>query len=207
MYVINAIVREVIDGDTIKFDFPGTPPVAFPRRTFKQRSVRFWGIDAPEKKQGEIGEKAKKQLKKLLPAGSEIQILTAIDRTDAHGRVLGRIFKGGRDVNLRMLKSGWVVMYQIYPNLCNYVQYRSAFMEAKEKKRGLFGLDSFEWPFEWRMKQEGRPPTKYVGDFSTGYYYYPIEYRLIKPEDRIFFFTESECRKAGFVVRPKSKVL
>lgn len=208
MYVVRAIVRRIVDGDTVAFSFLGKPPFALRESAIERPTIRLWGVDAPEsnyqgQSQGEIAERAKAELANLLKPGNRVAIHTAIDRVDGRGRLLGRIFKRGQDVNKRLLSSGWTLMYQIYPNLCDFVGYRETFIRAMKAKRGLHAI-SFEWPFEFRQRVSKTPPVRYVGDFSTGYYWYPPEYHRVTPENRIFFNTDSDALHAGFVLRRKA---
>ena len=70
----------------------------------------------------------------------------------------------------------------------------------------MFSSGEVEYPFEFRARIRKTPPTRYVGDYKTGYYFYPTEYKLVSPEDRIFFSSEGAVRKSGFVLRPRSLV-
>lgn len=91
-------------------------------------------------------------------------------------------------------------MYKIYPNLCDFVSYRETFIRAMKARRGLHKTPDFEWPFEFRQRIAGAPATRFVGDFSTGYCWYPPEYPRVAPQDRIFFNSAAEAMNAGFLL-------
>jgi len=214
MYVFRGVVqrigdRRVTDGDTINVEVMD-PPVILQGHNHRGR-VRLWGIDAPEshylgKNQGQPAKDAYEFLASLLKNGEEVQIHTGVEPVDSHDRILGRVVrKDGLDVNIEILRNGFAAMYQIYPNLDRFNEYRAAFQEAIAKKRGLFASgEDFEYPFEFRMRIDGRLPDKYVGDSETGLYYQPLEYRLVPPPNRIFFFRSEDAARAGFEFRKES---
>jgi endonuclease YncB( thermonuclease family) len=88
---LTGTVVRIADGDTVTlFD-----------SSKLQHKIRFWGIDAPEKKQP-FGTKAKDAL------GAEIhekQVTVETHGTD-YGRTLGTILIGGRNVNQEMVAEG-----------------------------------------------------------------------------------------------------
>ncbi|HID07682.1 MAG TPA: thermonuclease family protein [Armatimonadetes bacterium] len=215
MYIFRGIVRRigdkrVTDGDTIRVELIN-PPVILKRVQHRGR-VRLWGIDAPEmhyrgRTQGKLAHEAYEYLRSLLSNGDEVEIHTGVDAVDKHGRILGRVIKDGVDINLALLRNGYAVLYQIYPNLDHFDEYRAAFMEAMRERRGLFtNGDELELPFEFRMRVDGRLPHKYVADCETGWFYEPIEYPFVPVANRIFFFTRNDAVRCGYRYRRRAYI-
>jgi len=96
-----AKVVRVIDGDTIKVDIDLGFGV-----WVHNHSIRLLGVHAPEitGKDKAIGQQETAALAAILPAGTDIVLITQKDRSDKYGRYLGRIYKGELDVNAEMLK-------------------------------------------------------------------------------------------------------
>ena len=78
-YRYRAVVRRVVDGDTLHVD------VDLGMRTFRRTSLRIAGIDAPEINRGTeasraAGDAARLDLEELLPVGTDIYVRTYKDR-------------------------------------------------------------------------------------------------------------------------------
>ena len=130
-------VVRVADGDTI----------TVLDSTNGQNKVRFFGIDAPEKKQA-FGEVSRKHLASFV-AGKDVRVTWT--STDKYGRILGRVYvkvvdpenkdgadgKGEKeiDVNYRMVKDGLAWHYKQF---CKDEQLAEAEKDAREKKLGLW---------------------------------------------------------------------
>jgi endonuclease YncB( thermonuclease family) len=89
-----ARVARVIDGDTLE--------LATGER------IRLVQIDAPEATGECYGRKAGDVLRRLLPAGSKVRLARdpGLDDVDRYGRLLRYVFRGGRNVNLLLVKRG-----------------------------------------------------------------------------------------------------
>ena len=90
-----AVVVSVIDGDTIALA--------------GGRHVRLVQIDAPELQQGECyGAEAARVLGSLLPDGARVRLVadSRLDRVDQYGRLLRYVYRGGRNLNLVLVKRG-----------------------------------------------------------------------------------------------------
>lgn len=119
-YAYRAIVRRVIDGDTVEADID----CGF-HLVLKRRAIRLLGINAPEMHgdSAQRGESARRYLIELLGKygvvdedGWELTVATKLDRDDKYGRVLGTLFGRNRagfnepvNLNERMLSDGYAV--------------------------------------------------------------------------------------------------
>jgi endonuclease YncB( thermonuclease family) len=190
-----ATIDHVVDGDTVhlKENIQGT------------NKVRLLSIDTPEtnflgKSQEPWGTSAKNYLHELLPPGTRVTIETDVEKTDHYGRLLAHIYKGSLDVNKEMVRQGQAVTYFIWPNMLNFKNFQLAYLEAKQNGRGIWNPSNPlpELPFEFRDRISGESQDKYVGDFFTKKYVAPNDYKKISIENRVFFFTESDARSAGY---------
>jgi endonuclease YncB( thermonuclease family) len=80
------------------------------------RSIRFDGIDAPEKTGATkaAGLAAKDALMKLLPSGTEVVLKTkkpANKSDEKFGRMLARVWLDGKDLSQALLDAGVVKAY------------------------------------------------------------------------------------------------
>jgi len=118
-------------------------------------SIRLQGIDAPEWDQTctdqdgrtwACGRAATAQLK----AFTRNQTLTCRPRvTDRYGRVVATcLLPDGADVNARLVRDGWAVVYDFGRT------YAAEEDEAKAAKRGIWS-GSFIYPSEWRRQKHG----------------------------------------------------
>ena len=128
-------VVRVADGDTI----------TVLDSTNIQNKVRLVKIDAPEKSQA-FGEVSRKHLASLV-ASKEVKVEWT--NKDKYGRVLGEVFVGTTNVNLRMVKDGLAWHYKHFDNTPTYAQ---AEVEARAKKIGLWKDANPIPPWEFRKK-------------------------------------------------------
>ena len=136
-------VAKVIDGDTIKI---------------KKKKIRFFGIDAPEKKQ-----KCRKAwltisfitINKDYPCGeiSTLKLKNKINNKfitckstnkDKYKRFIAECFKGKTNINRWMVRNGHAVAYRKYSK-----KYLAAENLARNEKLGLWS-GTFKMPWEWR---------------------------------------------------------
>jgi micrococcal nuclease len=88
-------VDHIVDGDTLDLA--------------NGRSVRLLQIDTPETTQGECyAGRAEGRLASLVRPGWRIRLRTdpSLDRTDRYGRLLRYVYRGARNVNLALVRSG-----------------------------------------------------------------------------------------------------
>ena len=107
MYIYNALVTSVYDGDTITADID----LGFQIRTFGV-DLRMYGIQAPEVK-GDTradGIIARDRLRSMI-INKHVVIHTHKDRREKYGRYLVTVFYAGDNVNLKMIELGLAVPY------------------------------------------------------------------------------------------------
>lgn len=108
-----AIVREVIDGDSVWVDID----LGF-HHWIKKRNIRLKNLDTPEhrtsdKYEEKFGEYSWAKLKELLPVGSKIMLETDFADHDKFGRILGTIINANEvQVNNFMLEKRYAVPYE-----------------------------------------------------------------------------------------------
>ena len=139
-------IAKVTDGDTIKID---------------QKKIRFFGIDAPEKKQ-----KCKKawlsisfiSFTKEYPCGkistnklkSIIQnklIRCQINGKDRYGRFIAECYRNQTNINGWMVRNGYAVAYTKYSK-----KFVSMQKIAEKNKSGLW-QGYFDMPWDWRKNK------------------------------------------------------
>lgn len=124
------IVTRIVDGDTIHCSGLG--------------SVRFIGMDTPERNQGPAYADATRALGALFAVGDTIQIEPDVEPQDRYQRALRHIWRRGELVNWWMVRDGWAVLLTIPPN----VQYAESLVEAQRlartERRGLWAGSVFD---------------------------------------------------------------
>lgn len=190
-----ATVERVVDGDTVNLN----------NEVLGTKKVRLLSIDAPEtnyqgKNQQPWGGDAKNYLSQLLPPGTSITVQTDVEEKDSYGRLLAHIFKGDLDINKEMVRQGHAVTYYIWPNTLHFAEYQTAYQEARAAELGMWNTTNpiTELPFEFRDRASNGTQDKYVGNYDTKQYVSPEAYQQIPIEKRLFFFTESDARKAQY---------
>lgn len=115
-----------------------------------QVKIRLAEIDAPEKGQP-YGEKSKQILSGLV-FGKDVTVQS--QSKDRYGRVLGRVFIDGLDVNLHLVELGAAWAYDQYLTDQNI---KKAETSAQEVQLGLWSLqtDQIVPPWEWRRGKRG----------------------------------------------------
>jgi Micrococcal nuclease (thermonuclease) homologs len=141
--LITGNVVAVLDGDTIT--------VLDGQR--QERRIRLAGIDAPEKAQ-DFGQASKQRLSDLV-FRKEVEV--RYSKLDRYGRVLGVVYLGGEDVNLKQVAVGMAWHYKEYASEQlpeDRERYAEAESAAREARIGLWGGPSPVKPSEFR--REGR---------------------------------------------------
>ena len=139
------IVRRVLDGDTIE--------VINSDNGFEK--IRLFGIDAPEKKGNQpMWEESKTYLESIVMTNPNLVDVKKMN-TDRYGRTVGIIFVNDINVNKKLLEKGFAVYYKDY---CKHYDYCPDFERteatAKRHKEGMWSLDSFILPSEWRKQKK-----------------------------------------------------
>ena len=98
------------------------------------RGVRLAGIDAPEKGQPHADAARRALLEQL----HERDVRVDVVKTDAFGRLVGRVFAANRDVGLAQLRHGLAWHFTRYDaDLAPAVRRRYAHAERQAKLRGI----------------------------------------------------------------------
>ena len=112
MHEYNAIVRRVVDGDTMDVTLDLGFDILYNNR------IRLYGINTPESRTRDLEEKkrglaAKDRVKELCPVGSSVTLKTTKDGRGKFGRILGEIFVPGavQSINQLLVEEGHAVEY------------------------------------------------------------------------------------------------
>jgi endonuclease YncB( thermonuclease family) len=122
----------VSDGDTLTVLMSG-----------RQVKIRLAEIDAPEKRQP-FGQRAKQSLSDLVYGK---QVMVKQEAKDRYGRVVGRVYAGGLDVNAEQIRRGMAWVYLQYNRDKSLLALEQ---EAKSAKRGLWSEPNAIPPWEYR---------------------------------------------------------
>jgi len=148
---VNGTVTKVSDGDTIH--------VTTPDRT--KLRVRLYGIDAPETPK--INQRTGRVNKPGQPYGEEswralksrimgMQVRLDIIDIDRYKRMVGMIWIDNRNINLEMVREGYAEAYVEYLKEPYRSQFIRAEMEARAAKRGIWSLQDYERPKDFRKR-------------------------------------------------------
>ena len=104
-------IARVIDGDTIQTSFPGLPP------PLDKVEIRLFGIDTPEKgsrakcdSEAALAQKATDNMKRMLKGATNMEVHDY--KWDKYGgRIDGKVFVNGVDVQQEQIKAGLAVPY------------------------------------------------------------------------------------------------
>jgi endonuclease YncB( thermonuclease family) len=136
-------VVRIADGDTI----------TVLDATNAQHRIRLQGIDAPESHQA-FGTQSKKNLSNLI---FDQDVTIEYEKTDQYGRIVGKIFFEGKDINLEQVKAGMAWHYKEYQHEQTPEDrelYARAEDEARNARRGLWvDADPVE-PSAFRKEQK-----------------------------------------------------
>lgn len=138
---IEASVTKVIDGDSVKVK----------SAEGKEYEVQIEGTDAPELKQA-YGKESTAALKKLL-GDSKLRVTWL--KKDNFERPLAQIYVGDMHVNAEMIRTGNAWHFKRYNQSKELADLE---IEAKKEKRGLWGTDNPQAP--WDYRKENRTPDK-----------------------------------------------
>lgn len=143
-------VVRVADGDTI----------SILDRSNTQHKVRLFGIDTPERGQP-YGKAAKSALMQLI---DEQPVDVVVVSTDSYGRKLGTVYRGGININVAMVASGYAWWYQ------HYAPHEHALREAQQQARaqrlGLWADAHPVAPWDWRRQhRQAAGSTGRIGTF------------------------------------------
>lgn len=130
----DAVVRRVIDGDTIELS--------------DGRLVRYIGIDTPEVRRRvgsqwvedpqPFGHEAAAANRRWVE-GKSVRLEYDVQTHDRYGRLLAYVFVGGQMVNAALLEEGYAQLLTIPPDVKYAEQFRRLVQEARTARRGLWG--------------------------------------------------------------------
>lgn len=103
-----AVFADIIRGRVVGIQDGDTVTVLDAERS--QHRIRLAGIDAPEKAQA-FGARSKENLSALV-YGREVAVEWG--KRDRYGRVIGKIYVAGQDINLHQIKAGLAWHYKAY---------------------------------------------------------------------------------------------
>ena len=135
-------VISIGDGDTVRLG-----------QNQEITTVRLSCVDSPETSQKPWGEMATKQLKQILPIGSEVQLRKVT--VDRYGRTVGEIYQSNDSINLKMVELGMAVVYHQYLKGCSETkeQYLAAEVQAKEEKLGFWNQSDADLCMPWDFRK------------------------------------------------------
>jgi endonuclease YncB( thermonuclease family) len=170
---------------------------------------------------------AKTGLIKMLADGA--RVIVELDREifDQYDRILGYVWSASKDwemqelLNARLVERGLAFPYQIWPNLAQFRPIKEAAKMALGASTGVFAAVApkiltlaqtrenkyVNEPFLYRKAVDGAicqvdPKTlltRWVGDASSWNYFKPTSYRSVPIPYRVFFNSEEEAIRAGFI--------
>ncbi len=130
-------VVHVADGDTL----------TVLDRNHVPHKIRLYGIDAPETGQA-FGTRSRQNLSsKVFGKTVRVQV---VDH-DKYGRNVGRVFLGGRSINMEQVRDGYAWDYRHYDNSR---EFGAAQSHARAGGRGLWADKSPTPPWEYRHNHE-----------------------------------------------------
>ena len=137
-------LKRVVDGDTFFLKTKANNSI----------KVRLAFIDAPELSQP-FGNDAKAFLKKI--EGQRVTI--DVKSKDRYGRHVAILFHQNTDINLLMIENGYAWVYTKYLKYASIPmrnKYLHAEFLAKENALGLWKMDDYIAPWEWRKHSRKR---------------------------------------------------
>ena len=131
-YELVGTVVGITDGDTLKLLVDN-----------QQYKIRLSEIDTPEKGQP-WGKKAKQALsEKVFRKEVRIEVVD----TDRYGRLVGKIWQDGKDINRGLVAKGHAWVYRQYMTDRSLLEDEES---ARSNRLGLWSLDNPIPPWDWR---------------------------------------------------------
>ncbi len=122
---ILAVAEQVYEGQVVKIADGDTLTLLVDS---KQLKIRLSDIDTPERKQP-FGTRAKQALSDLAFGKQARVVEVTVDR---YGRIVGRVYADGVDVNQELVARGYAWVYRKYSDDAELLR-----LEAEAKERGL----------------------------------------------------------------------
>ncbi|MGD9129185.1 MAG: thermonuclease family protein [Candidatus Woesebacteria bacterium] len=125
-----ALVEEVIDGDTIRLS--------------DGRKVRYIGVDTPETKDPRVGQecfgKEASEHNRQLVEGKIVSLEKDVSETDRYGRLLRYVWLEDVLVNKLLVEEGYAFARSFPPDIAKQDELKEAERQAREKQLGLWGV-------------------------------------------------------------------
>ncbi len=142
---ISGIVMRVLDGDTIHF-LPDKKIAHLKMHKDNTVSIRFRGIDAPEKDQP-YGLESKENLKRMI---ENKRVVIDVKDIDRYGRIAGYVYFNNININLEQIKHGFAWAYTEYLDRPYVSEFYDAEKQARKNRFGLWKQLNPIPPWEWR---------------------------------------------------------
>lgn len=118
----------------------------------RQYRIRLAGIDAPEKRQA-FGKRSRQALASMV---FRQQVTVETHKTDRYGRLIGKVFVGQVDVNLKLLSFGLAWHYKDYQSeqsVEDRLAYSKAETTARKDGNGLWQDINPTPPWDFRRRR------------------------------------------------------
>ena len=141
-----AVVRSVIDGDTLSVTFRG-----------ENEHVRLIGIDTPEARQNNkarrdsqrsgqdlntittLGKAASRESQTLAHKGDVVTLEFDAEQRDKYGRLLAYVYlPNGKMINEELLREGYALVMTRPPNVRYAERFKKIYDLARRERRGLW---------------------------------------------------------------------
>lgn len=112
-----------------------------------QHRIRLTGIDAPERNQA-FGSRSKQSLSELIFSKT---VTVSTNKRDRYGRILGKIYVNGIDVNKEQIRRGMAWHGYIRDQtVADRIAYADTEKSARKNQRGLWVDPDPVPPWKWR---------------------------------------------------------
>ena len=128
-------MAHVIDGDTVELS--------------DGRHVRYIGIDTPEVRRHEGTQwvvdpepyaREATEANRRLVEGKPVRLEYDVETHDRYGRLLAYVYVGDVMVNAKLMEDGYAQPMTIPPNVKYVERFKQLASEARQQRRGLWGL-------------------------------------------------------------------
>ena len=129
-----AVVRNVIDGDTIDVDLDG-----------QEYRLRYIGVDTPERDEPYYQEAA--EANRQLVDGQAVILVKDVSETDRYGRLLRYVYlTDGTFVNAELLRQGMARLVTFPPDVAQQAYFSQLQEEARTANLGLWARNELTGP-------------------------------------------------------------
>lgn len=183
-------VTRAVDGDTIEVTYNG-----------KEEKVRLIGVDTPETKHPTkpvepYGPEASAFTKKTLE-GKKVRLEFDVQERDKYGRLLAYLYlEDGTFFNAELLRQGFAQVLTVPPNVRHADEFVKLQREAREAKRGLWGLEHLGASPALKAEKG----VIYIGNRNSKKFHRPdcVFGKSIAEQNRVIFKSRDEALDNGF---------